>query len=166
MREAKTVKRDIELADVPVDPSFISSVTNGGAFIDHRCKVTIDGDRERLAPDGSGKPSRNVEFVACALTPGKRNQRPHFGIVEFDLVTVGAVGHGENAKRIGFDQRFRRECETVRHPVSRDASAGGTSRPCSGNALQASGYCSCHRSLPAHRQDAREDPALSGSARR
>ena len=119
MREAKPVKRNVELADITVDPGVSAPVADGRALVDHGRKVTIDGDGKGLPPDSSRKPSRDVEFVPRTLTPGKRDQGPHVGVIEFDLATVSAVRHRENAKRIGLDQCFRRECECLRHPVSR-----------------------------------------------
>ena len=115
MREAEPMERDIELADITVDPGVLAAVLQRRAFIDHACEVMVDGNGERALAHGTGKTAWQVELVTRALAPGKRDQRPNLGIIEPYVTAVGAFRHREDAERIGLDQGLGRKGETFGH---------------------------------------------------
>ena len=118
MRKAEPMQRDIELANVTVDPGVLTAVLQRRTFVDHAGEIAVEGDREPALPHGAGKAAGQVEFVPRPLAPGKRDQGPNLGVVKPDVPAVGAFRHWKDTERIGLDERLGREGETVCHVLS------------------------------------------------
>jgi len=108
MRVAAGMQRGVEAQDLGVDPALLASRRGRGAGLHHVDERHIGRDLEAIAAHGARQPLRHMERV-------QRKDAAPFGRDPEQLGVLAPFRHGEDALRIGAEQKIGRDVRAAVH---------------------------------------------------